>query len=382
MVSDISSDTLAEWVSRLVRIPSVNPDQAGPKAGVSGELALAEAVAGWLATFGGEVFLDEVEPGRPNVMGLFEGSSQRWVGVDVHLDTVAVENMSRNPFDGVIENSRVYGRGAVDTKATLGIMLALLERASISGARPVPNLLLAGTVAEETGGQAGARALASWLGERGLTLDQLVVGEPTECRPVHAHKGFLALSVAVHGVAVHTSIPDDGRNAVVGAAKVVLALREEHRRLQATGGPTAEASGTLVTTLIDGGTSVNTVPDLCTLRVGRRIGPGEDVDEVSADLVRICEGATDLPVTVTVLGSGPPLVGEADSPFVTSLAVLSGSSPATTAFNSNAPRYLNVAREIVVMGPGSIDQAHKPEEWVEVDQLVAMARVYSSLLGL
>src|SRR4051794_7897584 len=123
----IPADCLAEWLSRLVRIPSVNPAQAGPRALVPGEARIAASVEGWFREFRGQVERDEVAPGRENVYGVWRGRSDRWIAVDAHLDTVGVEQMEGDPFSGEIRDGRVYGRGAVDTKATLAVVLALLE---------------------------------------------------------------------------------------------------------------------------------------------------------------------------------------------------------------------------------------------------------------
>src|SRR5688500_6545867 len=112
----VTGEQLAGWLSRLVRIPSVNPAQAGPKARKPREARIAEAVAGWFREFGGEVAIEEVLPGRPNVYGVWDTGSHRWAGVDAHVDTVGVEQMTGDPFSGAIENGRVHGRGAVDTK--------------------------------------------------------------------------------------------------------------------------------------------------------------------------------------------------------------------------------------------------------------------------
>jgi hypothetical protein len=96
----ITDEQLTTWLKRLVNIPSVTPEQAGPRAGAPGEARLAAAVAGWFRDFGGEVSTEDVLPGRPNVYGIWRGTSQRWAALDVHMDTVGVEQMSGDPFGG------------------------------------------------------------------------------------------------------------------------------------------------------------------------------------------------------------------------------------------------------------------------------------------
>src|SRR5687768_12533332 len=120
----VEGSEIAEWLSRLVRIPSVNPLQAGPNAGEPGEARISDQVAEWFRELGGEVHREEVHPGRRNVYGIWPGKSDQWVAVDAHMDTVGVEHMTGDPFSGEIRDGRVWGRGAVDTKATLAVMLA------------------------------------------------------------------------------------------------------------------------------------------------------------------------------------------------------------------------------------------------------------------
>src|SRR5262245_14045984 len=108
----IESGRLAEWVGRLVRVPSVSPAHAGPRAGEPGEARLAEAAAGWFRELGGQVTVDTVMPGRANVYGVWPGRTGRWAGLDVHMDTVSVEQMTEEPFSGRVEAGRVRGRGA------------------------------------------------------------------------------------------------------------------------------------------------------------------------------------------------------------------------------------------------------------------------------
>ncbi|MDQ2998955.1 MAG: M20/M25/M40 family metallo-hydrolase, partial [Chloroflexota bacterium] len=123
----ITDEQLTTWLARLVQIPSVTPEQAGPRAGAPSEARLAETVAGWFRELGGDVYVEDVVPGRPNVYGIWRGTSARWAALDVHMDTVGVEQMLGDPFGGELRDGRVYGRGAVDTKASLAVALALLE---------------------------------------------------------------------------------------------------------------------------------------------------------------------------------------------------------------------------------------------------------------
>ena len=123
-MADVDASRLAHWVSELVRIPSVNPLHDGPKlAAVAppGERPLAEALAGWLADQGADwVELHDVVDGRPNVYGYFAGRSDKLAVLDVHTDTVTVENMIGDPFDGRIEDGQVWGRGRSGYQGVFG----------------------------------------------------------------------------------------------------------------------------------------------------------------------------------------------------------------------------------------------------------------------
>jgi acetylornithine deacetylase/succinyl-diaminopimelate desuccinylase-like protein len=371
---------LAEWVSRLVRIPSVSPDHASPRAGRTGEAAIADAVAGWLAGFGGEVERFEALPGRDDVVARFPGRSDRLAVLDVHVDTVGVETMTGDPFGGEVRDGRVYGRGAVDTKASLGVALALLERLHETGARPAPTLMVVATAEEEVG-LSGARAFAAFARRRGLAIDELLVGEPTECAPVFGHKGAVRLAIDVRGAAAHTATPELGRNAVVEAARLVGVLVAEHARLQEPGAVpgTSGVLGppTLTPVLIDGGRAMNVVPDRCRIALDRRVVDGEDPRDVAADLEALLRSKAQLPVEVEVRLERQAFLERADAPFLMRLAEWSGRRPTTVTYGTNAIEYGGLARACVVLGPGSIAQAHGDVEWVEVAELERLAAIYA-----
>lgn len=377
----VSGEAVAGWLSRLVRIPSVNPAQAGPRAGVAGEAAMAEALEGWFREFGGEVHRHEVLPGRWNLYAMWKGSGGGWAAVDTHMDTVSVEQMTTDPFSGTIEGGRVHGRGSVDTKATQAVVLALLEAMHREGRTPKPSLLIAATVDEEVGAL-GAPAFAEWVRGEGIALDQLVVSEPTNCAPVIGHKGALRLEFTILGEPTHSSQPHLGKNAAVGAAHVILALQAEHDRLQALDANTAVGKPTLTVTIVQGGAGANVVPDRCSVCIDRRMVPGEDADELQAWLTTLASDACPLPFEVRRLKQIDPFGQSAETPWVRSLVEWSGMQPAVAPYGTNAWAYGGLAKECVVIGPGSIDQAHGVEEWVEISELEKITGMYERWWGL
>ncbi len=379
----ISTTTIAERVGELVRIPSVNPLQAGPKSGDEGERAIAAWLADRADALGADVTLDDILDGRNNVYARFAGQTDRVVTVDVHLDTVGVEHMTDPAFDGRIEHDRVWGRGSVDTKATLAIVLSVLEEMAADGQRPVPTVNVVGTISEEMGGLIGAAGYRDWLEANGDHVDQMIVAEPTMCAPVHGHKGGLGLEITVHGHAAHSSKPHLGQNAIGGAARIIAAVEAEHQALQQQVPATEVGNGTLSVLEISGGVARNIIPPHCHLYAGRRMAPGEDCDAVFEHLSKLVRDAARPLTTDIVLANGmasPGFYQDPNSPLVRCLAELGGLDPDVASYGSNALRYGDVASEIVIFGPGSIDQAHQAVEWVDIAELDKAASIYRTLL--
>lgn len=376
----VSGDTIASWLSRLVQIPSVAPLQAGPRAGTPGEAALADALESWFRELGGEVEREEVLPGRHNLYATWRGESAGWAAVDVHMDTVGVEQMTTEPFSGDIQDGRVYGRGSVDTKATLAVVLALLEELAAAGRRPRTNLLITATVDEEVDAS-GAPAFAAWVRRKGLALDQLAVAEPTHCAPVVGHKGLLRMEFIIQGQPAHSSQPHLGQNAVTAAARLIAALDVEHRRLQSLPATTPLGAPTCTVTLVQGGTGANVVPDRCVVTIDCRMVPGQDVDELQAQLCQLATEHCPLPFQVKRLKHINAFSQSAESPWVRQLLEWSGQEVAYAPYGTNAWAYGGLAKECVVIGPGSIDQAHGVVEWVSISELEKLAGIYARWWG-
>ncbi|WP_166459752.1 M20 family metallopeptidase [Amycolatopsis pithecellobii] len=370
----------ATWLSRLVSIPSVNPAHAGPRSGAGGEAAISAAVAGWAEELGAEWVRTHGETERRNVYAFFPGRSRRLLALDVHFDTVGVEQMTEDPFSGAISGGRVWGRGAVDAKPMLAAALAMLEQFAADGIRPERDFLLVGTIAEESGGFRGAELFAEWVRENSLPLSELLIAEPTAGAPVFGHQGGVGVEFVIEGRTAHSSRPEVGANAIDAAADIVTAIRTEHGRLrQATAGALL-GPASVSTVEISGGGVRNMVPGKCSVFATRRLTDHETMQQAADELIAIARAASPLPFTTTVGRGGNPFLTSADDPLVRRLAELSGRKPGVSSLGTNAFRYEGLAAHTAVFGPGSPDQAHAPQEWCEIGELEKARAVLTEYL--
>jgi acetylornithine deacetylase len=375
----VKTEHIAEMLSRLVQIPSVTPRQAGARAGTPGEAAIASFVAKQCSALGAKVEVQNVLPGRPAVYSIWRArGSKRWIGIDVHLDTVGVETMEGDPFSGAIDEGRVHGRGAVDTKASLAVALAMLEAVKARTKSLPCNLILAAT-ADEEDSATGAPAFAAWLRKKGTTIDELVVSEPTLCAPVIGHKGVVRIRMDIRGKAAHSSNPSRGRNAITAAGRVVDALNVESRRLARQKSPLG--SPTLAVTMINGGSGINIVPEHCSISLDRRVVAGESAKSVSKKLLSLAKRSCPLAIAGETSTEIDAFHQDQRSPFVKRMSQWTRQRPAIAPYCTNAWAYRKVARECIVLGPGSIAQAHAAAEWVEISQLAKLASVYAQWWG-
>lgn len=374
---------IASLLCDLVAIPSVNPQHVGPRSGDGAEAAMAADIANRCEQLGASVEIDEIEAGRPNVYASFSGTTDRTLAIDTHLDTVGVEHYDGDPFDGHVADGRVWGRGAVDAKATFAVVLGALAQLAADGRKPTPNVVLIGTVSEEGGGMIGAKALAARAQRTGERFDQLVVAEPTMCAPVHGHKGGFGLEVTLEGRSAHSSKPHLGINAISAAARVIAAVDAHQRAHEAGPPPGLLGHGTASANEITGGLARNIVPDRCDLYVGRRVAAGESANELVTEFTELMARAAEPATMKWQLANDfacDAFYESPDSDIVGDIARFGGHEPATADYGTNALHYADVAHEVVVFGPGSIDQAHGETEWVELAQLELAAQVYAQLL--
>jgi len=299
-----------------------------------------------------------------------------------HTDTVPCnpELWTTDPFTLTEREGRLYGLGAADMKGFFPAVFAAL--ASIEPARLKRRVTLIATADEESS-MSGARALV----DAGLDLGHAaVIGEPTDLAPIRMHKGVMMLAIRVTGQAGHASDPSLGRNALDAMTAVMAALIElrdrEFSRLTDAGFPVDRP--TLNLGAIRGGDNPNRICGACELLVDVRMLPGQSPETVLAAIESVAQAA--------VAGSGtglaieplmapvPPMATSADAAIVKLTEHLSGHGAGAVNFATEGPFFNLLGLETVILGAGSIAQAHQPDEFVDPDQIARLVPMLARLI--
>lgn len=363
----------------LIALPSVNP-AAGVPDDTQGEGRVVDYLAARFTAAGLDYELQEVLPGRHNVLARLSGHGGPSLVLESHTDTVRADNMIIEPFRPEARLGRVYGRGACDDKASLAAMIVAVERASRRGAPP-GEVTLAATCDEEYRFR-GVKHLV----DSGFRADGAVVGEPTDLRLITAHKGALRATLATRGVAAHSSDPARGENAIYRLGRVLAALEAYAEELQTRPGHPLVQGPTACVGMIQGGMAPNIVPDYCELSLDRRILPGEDPltvePEVRRWLTERCPGVDwEMELHLLVSGLDTPLAAPISQRVARALQrVRGGYEAAGVQYGTDACQFADHGIPAIVLGPGSIQQAHTAEEWVEIEQVEQAVAVYEAII--
>ena len=357
----------------LVGTPSVNPDL---EAGGAGEREIAALCADLLNGWGLDTRTYDASPGRPNVVAELAGDGPTLL-LNGHLDTVGVEGMTVDPFGAEIHGDRLWGRGACDMKG--GVASLMAATCALTGASARPNIIVALTADEENASVGMAE-----LVRRGVEADLAVVCEPTELTVMPAHKGFVWIRARFRGRAAHGSRPEVGIDAIRHAARFLARLDEHEAELRTRPPHELLGHGSFHGGTIRGGAAASVYPELCEVVLERRTLPGEDTGAAVAPFEHALaslrsedpEVTTELEVTL----ERPGTEVASDAPLVRGLlTALEASGQSARVQGMTAwvdAAYLNEARiPAVCFGPGSIEQAHTTDEWVDVDQLRTCASV-------
>jgi acetylornithine deacetylase len=373
--------TAVRTLADLVGINSVNPAYAQGRP----EAEIQAYVLDFFRQNGIPACEQPVMAGRANVIGKLPGRAPgKRIVFEAHSDTAGIEGMTVAPFTAEVRDGRLYGRGACDTKAGLAAMLHAIADLRHSGTAPEAEIWVVAAIDEEHSYRGVVRLL------EGLQADAAVVSEPTEMRLVVASKGCLRWRTVVCGKAAHSSKPHLGVSAIFGMARVLARLEADAGRLRAMSHPLV-GSPTLSVGTIAGGSQVNIVPASCTIEIDRRLIPGEDPPQVFADyrqlIAELREQHPDLDVSLQ-----PPDLEDwpLQTEIKSTLAEIGrevlrrhglNGDPAGVDFGSDASKFAQAGVPSVILGPGSIDQAHTADEFVNLEELEKAFLVYRDLMS-
>ena len=344
-------------------------------------LGLIRFVEAYLASHGvrSELVYD-AEGGKANLVATVGPDVRTGVVLSGHSDVVPVDDQvwSTDPFELVLRDGKLYGRGACDMKGFIATVLSLVPEFKASALQIPVHIVI--TYDEETT-CGGAQRLMPELLEMGFAPRAVIVGEPTMMQLVNAHKGVCAVQTRVTGQAAHTSMPQLGVNAIAVAAELIAYIGRLQQELVARPSPLPgfdPPHTTLTVGLIDGGTQFNIVPGECRFGWDIRFVPGDDplelvarVDQYAASLLPQMQAVTPgADIQSELLHQGRAFEPDDDSAAVALVKAVTGvNQTLAVGFATEAVYYQQAGMPVVVYGPGNIEQAHKPDEFISVDQL-------------
>ncbi|MDB5359597.1 MAG: acetylornithine deacetylase [Rhodospirillales bacterium] len=380
----MAAPTSIEMITTLVGFDTTSRDS---------NLALIDWVEAYLADLG--VASERswgADKRKANLFATIGREDKPGIVLSGHTDVVPVDGQdwTSDPFELVQKDGKLIGRGASDMKGFLGVVLA--KTPDFIKRQPNTPIHLAFTYDEEVG-CLGVRTLLTELAKRPVRPRACVVGEPTLMKPVIGHKGKQSVRCHVHGLECHSALAHQGVNAVEAAAELVAYLKGMARRFRDQGpfDPDYSPSYTTVHTgKIQGGTALNIVPKDCTFDFEFRYLPSEDPEVLFGEVQRFAMEKL-LPEMRAIsaaagfefeeLSSMAGLDMSSEDEMTRLVMQLSGANgTGKVSFGTEGGLYQNFGIPTIVCGPGSIEQAHKPDEWIEIEQLVAAERFMDRLL--
>ncbi len=360
---------LLDMMRALISTPSIssaNPDYD------QSNVPVINLLAGWLADLGYkiEIMTIDAQPHKANLIATLGGGPGGLV-LAGHTDTVPYDEGRWNydPFQLTKADGRLYGLGTSDMKAFLALAI---EAAGFFSAGDLREPLILVATADEESTMDGARALVD---AQRPQARYAVIGEPTGMRPIRMHKGILMESIHVRGKAGHSSDPSLGNSALEGMVKVLGELLDWRATLQTENrNPLFQvAVPTLNLGHIHGGDNPNRICADCELQVDLRPLPGMDIEilrESMQDRLKLVLEDTDLALSCHRLCEGTPAMDTpAASAIVRSAEELTGYQASAAAFATEGPYFNQMGIDTVILGPGDIDQAHQPDEYLSEERI-------------
>jgi len=365
-------------IRQLIALPSISA--VSPKYDQS-NLQVISLLADWCETLGFHIEVQPINEQKANLIATL-GRGEGGLILSGHTDTVPYDEgkWQTDPFKLTESNHRFHGLGTADMKSFLALSLEATQRID-PDKLTAPLILLA--TADEESSMSGAKALVT-AGKP--STRHAIIGEPTSMRPIRMHKGILMEAIRIQGQSGHSSNPDLGNSAMEGMHLVMQAILEWRVELQKKHINEAFAIPTPTINLghIHGGDNPNRICADCELHIDLRPLPGMQIDELRAELKHRATMAIKdrgLQISTHPLFTGiPAMETPADAGLVKLAEQLTGYASEAVAFGTEAPYLQQLGNEVIVLGPGSIDQAHQPNEFLPMDQINPMLDIIESFI--
>ena len=383
----VDADGVVAFTRELVRARSVYDPDAG-----STEAAAAAVVEAKMREFGWTPQVTEVAPGRPNVLAVVDGGagsagpSLAFVG---HTDVVtegSLDSWTVDPYGAEIHDGRLYGRGSADMKSGVAAMLYAVR--ALQQAGPFPGRVTVCALADEEGLMLGVKHFAA--SADASALDGAIICEPEGGEICLCAKGAIRIRIDLHGKMAHGAMPQEGRNPIAAAGRLVVALAGYQDELTAAHASHEHLGPVLLTpTVLEAGSlpQINVIPATSTVGVDVRTIPGVDHEALHERIRHLAELAGEplgVRASVTVIDDRPAVETDADEPVAVALAQAHeaivgqpcryGGVPGTT---DGTILTRDAGVPTVVYGPGGKWIAHQADEFVEVDEIARYTRVYT-----
>lgn len=379
-----SPPDMVTMLTELIACPSVSCTAAHWD---QSNLNVIEKLEGWLAGLG---FATEVmpvpgQPGKANLIATL-GSGPGGLVLSGHTDTVPynAELWSSDPFKLTEKDNRFYGLGTCDMKGFFPIAIEAARKFAGQKQQPLQQPLIILATADEESSMSGARALA----EAGRPKARYaVIGEPTSLRPIYMHKGMMMEQVRVKGSAGHSSDPSLGASALDAMHSVLGELIQFRKELQRDyqNSDFRVSVPTLNLGCIHGGDNPNRICGACEVEYDLRPLPGMSADLLRESIAKRLQPLNQqfgVEIATEALFPGiPPFQNDRFSELVSTAEKLTGYQAEAVAFGTEAPFLQQLGMDTIVMGPGSIDQAHQPDEYLALDQIKPTVAVLEQLIG-
>lgn len=376
----LDEDRAIEIVQWMIRFDTTNPPGA--------EKALAEYLAKVLNGFGVKSHVDDLGEGRGNVIGCIPGKNEQpGLLLNGHLDVVppGVQAWTHDPFSGVIDSGKLYGRGASDMKGGLAALVVAAGLIAQAGVPLKGDLLVTGTAGEEVD-SLGAQDLLTKGYLR--NIGAAIIAEPSLLKLFTATKGALWLEFTTVGKTAHGSMPECGENAILMMNAIINKLTcyaFDYQPHPLLGGPSMNI-GT-----IQGGVKTNVVPDSCRITVDIRTVPGQDhtriLEEMLDILVELEQTIPGFKGSFSILNNRAPVETDPEAEIIQMGIREARESlglelkPCGVNYYTDASIFMPaLGIPVLILGPGNEKMAHQPDEYVEINHYFTAIRFYVALI--